>query len=448
MSKAEDIKAARINQLMNDMDWKFIYFKGGNLMSGPGTRGFIPFNSRKFGALVQKQKPGTSENMINDFAKTIQTLSPDWSHLDHLICFGDKIWDMKKLEFVDDELEWVYSTSTKPVRDTKKAMKFLMELAQGNEALAHDYLQGMAPLVMYRKPAGVIWFVGDGSNGKSSLIDAIYRVFGDSHLSSLTTSAIEDGKATPTLTGILGNIVREASEARVEDTASYKAIGTHEPFSVRRLYTQDTIKIETNFHTIFNANNIPVFSDKTKGARRRTLVVPFNAHFPDNPTFEDETFTPEFLGGLLTLILEEAKVIRDNNNRYKWSDATLRAKEAYDSEVNSAEAFINSILDLGVAGFINYRELKWRYEHWCDENGLVALGKMTLKRTVEQITDAKSKIVRNGDDVARHYFFREAFDSGEDLVWLPNGYGMRDKSKPKEVEQVAAQDPPRLSKDW
>lgn len=438
MTKTEDIKAARVKQLMNEMGHRFIYFKGGNLMSGPGTHGFKPFDSRLFGALAQEQVFGTSESAVRDMAQTVKTLSPDWSHLDHYIAFGERVWDTSTLSWSDTQLDYVYSSPITPSDNTALAMRFLVQLAKGDEDLARDYLQSLAPLFMDKKPAGVIWFVGDGANGKSSLIDAVYRLMGGHHLASMTTSAIEDGKATPVLMGILGNIVREASEARVEDTERYKAIGTHEPFDVRQLYTQENITVQTNFHTVFNANNVPVFSDKTKGARRRTLVLPFKAHFADNPLFDDQTFTPEFLGGLLTLLLEETHTIRDNKYRYKWSDATLQAKEAYDSEVNSVEAFVAHLRDTKVVGFTNFASLRLNYENWCSLNGMVSLGITTLKRTVVADTGAARMAYRSANGaVAHHYFFSEVY--GKDLIWLDNGYGIESNPTIKVNERISSE---------
>ena len=440
MSKAEDIKAARIKALMTGAGWDYIYFKGSNLMRGPGTRGFIRFDSRKFGSMVQERYSGTSENMIKDFAKTVQTMAPDWSELDNFIAFGEKVWDMKTLSFDPDQLDYVYSSPITPNDNTEPVMDFLKQLARGDEDLARDYLQAIAPLVMYRKPTGVIWFVGDGANGKSSLINALYRLMDGRYLASLTTAAIEDGKATPVLTGIIGNIVRESSEARVEDTERYKAIGTHEPFAVRQLYTQENITVDTNFHTIFNANNVPVFSDKTQGARRRTLIVPFKAHFQDDPTFEDRTFTPEFLGGLVTLLLEEAKVIRDNGYRYRWSEATVSAKEEYDSEVNSAEAFLNHLEKSGVVGFTNYNILKFNYDTWCYAEGLVPLSATSLKRVVKNTVGAERRSSRERGLIHHHYLF-SIVGTDEELVWLDNGYGMPKVDVPKASQKT-------LSEDW
>lgn len=376
----------------------------------------------------------------------IRITAKDRSDLSRYVAFRDKIWDMKELRFTDDTLDWVYSSDIAPSTNTEPAWKFLVQLAAGDENLANDYLQALAPIFMERKPSGIIWFIGSGSNGKSALINALYRIIGQ-YFTSMTTSSIEDGRDTPRLNGVLGNICRESSEGRVEDTERYKAIGTHEPFTVHKFHSQDTIEVFTDFHTIFNANNIPVFSDKTKGARRRTLIIPFPAHFKDDPNFEERTFTDEFLGGLITLILGATEQIRDQGYRYQWSDTTLEAKEAYDNDVNSAESYLRYLLDSKIVGFYNYAMLKLNYETWCHHNGLVPLGVTTLKRVMQNEVGAIRKTVRLEDDkIVGRYFFAEAAD--ESLTWLDNGYGLRTPEEAKIAEKAIAKDTLKLSEEW
>ncbi len=445
MSKAEEIKLARITELQEDTSLKFIQFKGLGLMSAPGTNGYIPLRSDDFSRLAYKRFAGISKNGIEDLLHAMRVTAPDRSDLEKFVCFYDQIWDMEKLEFTDSTLEWVYASKTKPVGRKDLAWKFLVQLAMGDEALAKDYLQAMAPMFMLRKPTGVVWFIGSGSNGKSSLINALYRIIGQ-YFTSMTTSAIEDGRDTPRLNGVLGNICRESSESRVEDTERYKAIGTHEPFTIHKFHSQETVEVTTNFHTIFNANNIPVFSDKTRGARRRTLILPFPAQFKDDPGFDDRTFTPEFLAGLVELILEETHVIRDNGYRYKWSDATLKAKDQYDSDVNSAESFFEYLKDLSVVGFFNYTILKNQYENWCSSNGLVPLGMTTLKRTMMNEAGVIRKPIRLTDKVVQRYQFASAADC--ELNWDEDGYGFMLPTDAAIVEKVKTPTNRRLSSEW
>lgn len=443
-SKAEAVKLARINELLEDSTLHFIHFKGLALWRTPDTRGFIPLRSDDFSRLCYQRFLGISKSGIDDLMHAIRTTAPDRTEWGRRVAFGESVWDMHDLEMVDFTTEYVYASELKPTGNREKAWQFLCQLADGDENLAHDYLQAIAPLFMMRKPTGVIWFVGGGSNGKSALINALYRIIGK-YFTSMTTSAIEDGRDSPRLNGVLGNICRESSESRVEDTERYKAIGTHEPFTVHKFHSQDTIEIDTSFHTIFNANNVPVFSDKTKGARRRTQIVPFPAHFRDDPSFEDNTFTPEFLSGLIELILEATRTIRDNGYRYKWSDQTIKAKESYDNEVNSAEAFLDYLRESGIVGFYNYALLKINYENWCSHNGLIPLGVTTLKRTIGNEVGVIRKAVRDEGKVVNRYFFAKVVD--EDLVWLDNGYGLR---TPEEAETVKKTEKRQsvLSEDW
>lgn len=446
MSKAEEIKAQRVAALLEDTDYKFVQFKGALLFAGPETHGFRPLTEKAFAPILYSHYSGVSKSNIADILHNIAAMAPDWSHTSHFIGFHDQVWDMRTLQFAENQLEFVYSSDIAPQpkgsAGYKAAKQYLLELAAGDKELARDYLQAIAPLFMERRPSGVIWFVGDGANGKSSLINALYRLLGQ-YFSSMTIAAIEDGRDTPFLNGKLGNICRESSESRVEDTERYKAIGTHEPFTVHKFHSQDNIEVTTDFHTIFNANNIPAFSDKTQGARRRTLIVPFPAHFADNPTFEDATFTSEFLGGLLTLLLDTAKNLASQGYRYRWSDQTLRAKEAYDSEVNSAEAFVSYLTQSSIAGFYNFTILKNAYETWCGQHGLVPLGVTTLRRTINTTVGAIRKSVRVDGKVVSRYFFAEAVD--EELTWLDNGYGIAAPSDEIVVETVPNE---RISDEW
>lgn len=433
MSKAEEVKLGRINNLLEDSSLKFIQFKGLALWKTPTSHGYKALRSDDFARLVYGRFSGISKSSIDDLMHAMRTTAEDRTDLARYVAFHDKVWDMQTLKFVDNVLDFVYSSDLPPAGNKEAAWTFLMQLADGDEELARDYLQAIAPLFMMRKPTGVVWFIGGGSNGKSALINALYRIIGQ-YFTSMTTAAIEDGRDTPRLNGVLGNIVRESSESRVDDTERYKAIGTHEPFTVHKFHSQDTIEVDTTFHTIFNANNIPVFSDKTKGARRRTLILPFPAHFKDDPTFEDRTFTKEFLSGLIELVLETTHTIRDNGYRYKWSDVTLKAKEQYDNDVNSAEAFLDYLDKSNIVGFFNYATLRINYENWCGLNGLIPLGVTTLKRTVGNETGATRKPVRVGGNVFQRYQFLQAID--EDLTWLDNGYGLRSPDEAQAADSV------------
>ena len=373
--KSENLKQQRVESLFANETYTFIRFKGMPMVKAPGTHGFVPLTEDVFSPIAYTFRPSPSRSAIMDMMHMVEHTAPDWSRYDRYISFYDQVWDRQELTLVEQS-EVVYTTNIALSANTKPAQKFLMELAKGDAELAHDYLQAMAPLFMMKRPTGIIWFMGDGANGKSSLLTALYRGF-EKFFVSMTTADLEDGRDIPSMRGILGNIVIEASDAKVVDSRAYKSIGSHEKMRVHAFNKQSGVVVEGSFHTIFNANNIPVFNDKTGAIRRRTWTIPFPAKFKDDPTFDDKTFTPEFLGGLYQLILNAAVELRDNGNRYKWSSQTITLKQTYDDSVNSAEAFADHLVATNVAGFINqekfdaygvndygidYRKIKLRFD--------------------------------------------------------------------------------------
>jgi phage/plasmid-associated DNA primase len=345
--KGEDLKRERAGDIFNLPLTRIVQFKGAPMISTEGTKGLVPMTSEIFTPLMYKTfGHGISKASISDLRHVAENAAPDWSYTDRYICFGDKVWDMQKLDWDSHQLDFVYESRIAPndnPDDIRAVQDYLLELAAGDEALARDYLQAMAPLVMYRKPIGIIWLIGNGANGKSAFLDAWYEILGD-HFAEQSLDMIEDGRSAPALRGKLGNIVREASEKRIEDDKHYKNIGAHETFPIRILGTHETVTVDASFHTVINANNAPVFEDKSNGAVRRTLLVPFPATFEDDPTFKDRLFKPRFLGALLHLTLMEARNVRDHG--YQWSEKTKEVQERYKSEANTAESFANSLVEM------------------------------------------------------------------------------------------------------
>lgn len=365
---------------------------------------YIPLRRELFDEVAYPLLGGISRSRMGDIFAYVSHTAEDLSANDNLVLFGlpdvsdaaydgqnyyhrdatTRVWDMAALEWVDtaDLTLPVWRSPYGIIDSTDEPLAFIMQLAGGDQGLYDDIMQSLAPLVMDTKPDGVIWWVGDGANGKSTLMDAIYRIF-EGQLSSLTVKRLTDQRDTPSLNGTLANIVKESSEGRVEDTEVYKAIGTHENFRVHRFHTQDDIEVRGNMHHIFSANNVPTFNDKGHSARRRTFIVPFTQRFASDPGFEARTFTPEFFGRLIAEMCKYAQRLKQQHYRYKWSATTTSTKAEYDTEANNAEEYAKSLIQEGVVAFDNFRNVQNDYNNWCAENGYVPLGITNMRRAMQ-----------------------------------------------------------------
>jgi hypothetical protein len=411
---------------------------------------FVPLHKDRFEQIAYPVLGGVSRSRMNDVFSYICNTAEDLSAYEHYILFGTAlgeveveadtdlkllhenpptVWDMKDL-MIDQSVKpsqcvWrspyakmVRTEASEKVADNNGRLHFIMQLAGGDEGLYDDIMQSIAPLVMARKPDGVIWWVGDGANGKSTLMDAIYKIF-PGQLSSITVKRLVDGRDTPSLNGTLGNIVKESSEGRVDDTEIYKSIGTHENFRVHKFHSQDDIEIRGNLHHIFSANLIPSFNDKGYAARRRTFVIPFTQRFTSDPTFEERTFTPEFFGCLIVEICKYANQLKKQGFKYKWSAKTLAAKSSYDAEASNAEEYAKHIIGEGVVGFESFNPVRQDYENWCADEGFVPLGVGNLRRALQALGFERTSVRLDGGAPSTQY--RLPHVEGKQLV--PLGFG-------------------------
>jgi putative DNA primase/helicase len=201
---------------------------------------------------------------------------------------------------------------------------------------------------------------------------------------------------------MLANIVKESSDGYIQDSKAYKSIGTHEDFPVHKFHSQQSVMIDGSLHHIFSANNIPTFADKSDGARRRTLIIPFEAKFPDDPSFIDKTFTPEFYAQHLGLFLQYAKKLKEQDYHYEFDKHTTHVKERYDVGTNSATTYLDELFTQYIFGFNTYGNLFMDYENWCNDNGYATLSRPHLRKATEDY-DFHATTVREEDRKIKRY---------------------------------------------
>jgi hypothetical protein len=348
---------------------------------------FVPLHRERFDRLAYPILGGVTRGQMGDVFAYLANTAEDLTGYDRYICFGAgtdhaTVWDTRDLKWVETGADLAIWRCPYPVRPQEGPVPFVMSLAGGSQDVYDDIMESLAPLLMEQKPDGVIWWVGDGANGKSTLMDALYRLF-PGQLTSLTVKRLTDGRDTPELNGTLANIVKESSEGRIEDTEIYKSIGSHEDFRVHKFHSQDSVTIRGNVHHIFSANAIPVFNDKGYSARRRTFIIPFRERFESDPTFEQRTFNPKMFGHLIAEMCKYAVRLREQGYRYKWSAVTREAKVGYDTDANNAEQYAREAIAQGLVAFDSFGSIRLDYENWCADNGYVPLGLNNLRRSVQ-----------------------------------------------------------------
>lgn len=413
--------------------YRIVRFRGAVLYRADA--GWEPLYSDEF-ARICYMVHGASirQTQIKDLQHLFFTSSDDLTKYAHYIAMPDgRVWDMKSLKFTSDVApeDCVYTTAVNP-GEGKSHRKWLEEVTMGDKSLADDIIKALAPIFMHKKPFGIFWFLGNGANGKSTALKSLYAIFGSTApythnrwFSQLTVKQIEDERDTPMINGKLGNVCLESNDGHVKDTGGYKNLAEHSVFNVHKFNSQDGVYVDGNVHTIFNANNIPTFADKTQGVRRRTFTIPFKASFPQDNTFDENLFAKEnFLPDLLGEILRTTVDIRKHDYSYDFSQQTLKAKEDYDEEVNTAETYFEELLYTEVWGFTNFTDLTKDYQRWCDERSYTALGKKAIAHAAKIVGYERKSFKRDGKLITRYVC--EDWNP-EDLQDVPQRWGMFQK---------------------
>jgi len=319
-----------------------------------------------------------------------------------LIYFNGMVWDMDKCDFVLEPISKTFFRS--PITPNMKVElgknEFVRALAVGDMEVYADIFATLSVMFSSRKPDMVGFFYGDGSNGKSVLIDVVNKVIGD-HIASINLERLTDQRDAPLINGSLANLCGEnADNIVIEDSQVFKSIGSHERWTVHKMHTNDIIEIDTNPLHIFCVNNMPNFKDKSSAIIRRARVVPFKNKFDQDPNFRsnllnDDQFLSDFLGEMLVY----AQQGKQNGWVSPLSQSTMQQIEEYDILRNSAKTFIDEHIELGLVGFKDFSVLKMTYENWCKDNSFTQMGVKTFRSSVmkhnfvrKTTSDGKAKI--------------------------------------------------------
>lgn len=414
--------------------YRIVRFRGAVLYRA--NDGWEPLSYDEFARICYEvHGAGIRQTQIKDLQHLFFTSAEDLTKYAQYIAMPDgRVWNMKTLSFTDKVAheDCIYTVAINPGEGTSHR-KWLEEVTMGDKGLADDIIKAIAPVFMHKKPFGVFWFLGNGANGKSTTLKALYAIFGSeapyTHnrwFSQLTVKQIEDERDTPVINGKLGNICLESNDGHVKDTGGYKNLAEHSTFSVHRFNSQDGTMIDGNVHTIFNANNIPTFADKTQGVRRRTFTIPFNASFEQDNTFDEKLFgSEEFLSDLLGEILRTTVAIKKAHYNYDFSPKTLQAKEDYDEEVNTAETYFEELVHTDIWGFTNFSQLTNDYKNWCDDRSYNALGKKAIAQAAK-IAGYERRSFREENNKLITRYVCNNWDP-EELVELTTRWGMFQK---------------------
>lgn len=251
----------------------------------------------------------------------------------------------------------------------------LHKLACGNQALV-DVMCELLGYVFWRKnELGISFFLlGNRANGKSTFIELINYVIGESNISALDLEDIGKDFKSQEIFGKLLNSGDDISDAYIKDPSIFKKTATGNRLTANPKYEQP-FSFSPYCKLLFSANVMPRMNDKTNAAARRILPIPFNATFSKkdldyDPYIKYKLQTEEVASAFINLGVAGLHRVLENNG--------FTVCEEVEAEIESIEEANNPL-----KAYMKEHELENQlvgnayitYSMWCMDNGTQALGK-------------------------------------------------------------------------
>lgn len=232
----------------------------------------------------------------------------------------------------------------------------------------------------------VTFFMGDGGNGKGTLLNVIRALLGTNNVSSISLDRIIDERYLVTMRGKLANcgddienkVIKEEKMKMLKNLSSYDVIPLRELFK----QSKDEPILASQ---IFTTNHLLKSFEKGEAWKRRVVWCPsFGKPKAYDPHFQEKLISPEALEYWLKLVMDAYFRLYENH-KFTESEKVKDYTENYHRENNSCIEFLESRED--IESYIigcHTPEVYDNYQIWAEENGLNVQSLKQLNKTIEE----------------------------------------------------------------
>ncbi len=225
------------------------------------------------------------------------------------------------------------------------------------------------------------FMIGGGANGKTTLMNILSKLIGESNISNLSLHDIikpRDDHVLCDLYGKMVNICGEIGTGKIYDSRNLKIVTGRDKIRTRQLY-QESFSFYNYAKIIFSMNEAPVIEDFTDAFKRRVVIVDFPNQFNKGEEgtrtdIEAECTTEESLSSILNWAISGLKRLLENG---VFSDQKSNALKglAYDMKSNPIEYFVQDRVVDDVDGYLLKVDVLEEYVSYAKKNNLPILTK-------------------------------------------------------------------------
>lgn len=233
-------------------------------------------------------------------------------------------------------------------------------------------------------PTQDIMFIafGGGSNGKSTIFNAVRKTFGGYARTADASSFVSDGKAGGAggaredlvrLRGARFVYVSEPDEGGELKEGVVKGITGGDAITARGLYAKDSVEIIPTWTVFMPTNHKPIIKGNDNGIWRRMGLIPFERNFDNDKTIVKDADMREKVSlesaGILNILVKAC--LRYQRMGLALPSKVLGARESYRSEMDLLAEWLDEHCELDPSFMTPMKALWDSWEIFARGRGLI-----------------------------------------------------------------------------
>ena len=188
----------------------------------------------------------------------------------------------------------------------------------------------------------IVMFVGEGHNGKSTLLEVISEVLGQGNISHVSIhQLIEERFARAELDGKMANIYADISANEITNLGVIKSLVTGEPV-MAEYKGQPIFVLRNKAKLVFSCNRLPDIGEDSDAVFRRFIIINFPVQFDgasDNPNLKRELTTEREKSGILNMMLASLRRVIDNGGKLTHGKTIDSMRDAWRTQSDHIKRF-------------------------------------------------------------------------------------------------------------
>ena len=259
-----------------------------------------------------------------------------------------------------------------------------------------------------------VMLVGQGGNGKSTLLSAITAVFGDDVVSPVSIHDLLYKRfSRSSLDSKMLNIFPDITSQDLENMGVLKAIITGEKMEVEKKNVKG-FNIRPYAVHLFSANLLPEVAEDTDAVYRRFVIINFRKQVAErdrNRLLLASLTTEEEKSGMLNILLHHAKTLL-KNNRLTYEPTPEEVRAEWHDKADHVSMFITELIEREPKHSEDKSDVFAVYAKFCIKRQYVAYSQQAFTQRMKQKGFKDKPIKKDGKTIRSWLDIRLKDDAG------------------------------------